>query len=85
VVGGLTGEDIEEARGADWIILRRHNLAPVSRTIRERLRRFVAEGDYVRHVIDYPDTAFENREDPALHRFRTEEHAPRVEIWEKRR
>jgi hypothetical protein len=85
VVGGLTGEDIEAARGADWIILRRHNLAPVSRRIRDRLRRFVVEGDYRRHEIDYPDTAFENREDPRQHRFRTAVNAPRVEIWEKRR
>lgn len=85
VVGGLTGEDIEAARDADWIILRRHNLAPVSRSVRDRLRRFVAEGDYQRHVIDYPDTAFENREDPRQHRYRTTERAPRVEIWGKRR
>jgi hypothetical protein len=85
VIGGLTGDDIDAARDADWIILRRHNLAPVSRTIRERLRRFVAEGDYRRHEIDYPDTAFENREDVRQHRFRTTRWAARVEIWEKRR
>jgi len=85
VVGGLTGEDVEAARGAEWIILRRHNLAPVSRRIRDVLRRFVAEGGYRRHEIDYPDTAFENREDPRQHRFRTALHAPRVEIWERRR
>jgi hypothetical protein len=85
VIGGLTGEDIDAARDADWIILRRHNLAPVSRTIREKLRRFIAEGDYQRHEIDYPDTAFENREDAREHQFRTVLHAPRVEIWEKRR
>jgi hypothetical protein len=85
VVGGLTGEDLEPARGADWILLRRHNMAPVSRSVRETLRRFVAEGDYQRYVIDYPDTAFENREDPQQHRFRTTVQAPRVEIWGRRR
>ncbi len=85
VVGGLTGENLEAARGADWILLRRHNLAPVSRTLRETLRRFIAEGDYRRYVIDYPDTAFENREDPRQHRFRTTVGAPRVEIWGRRR
>jgi hypothetical protein len=85
VIGGLTGEDIDEARDADWILLRRHNLAPVSRAIRDALRRFIAEGDYRRHEIDYPDLAFENREDLREHHFRTVELAPRVEIWEKRK
>jgi hypothetical protein len=84
VVGGLTGEDLEPARGADWILLRRHNLAPVSRRVRETLRRFVAEGDYQRYVIDYPDIASENREDPRQHRYRTTLNAPRVEIWGRR-
>jgi hypothetical protein len=85
VIGGLTGEDLEAARGAEWIILTRHDVAPVSRVVRATLRGFLAEGDYDRYVIDYPDTAFENREDPRRHRFRTLERAPRVEIWGKRR
>jgi hypothetical protein len=85
VVGGLTGEDLEPARGAEWIILRRHQVAPVTRRVRAVLRRFLAEGDYERFVIDYPETAFENREDPRQHRFRTVENAPRVEIWGRRR
>ncbi len=85
VIGGLTGEDVGEARDADWIILRRHNMAPVSRAIRDELRRFVAEGDYQRYEIDYPDTPFENREDPTRHLFRTAAGAPRVEIWGRRR
>jgi len=60
-------------------------MAPVSRALRDELRRFVAEGDYQRHEIDYPDTPFENREDPTRHLFRTAVQAPRVEIWGKRR
>ena len=84
VVGGLTGEDPEAARGADWIVLRRHDVAAVSRSVREALRRALAEGDYVRYLIDYPDTAFENREDPPRHRYRTAGSAPRVEIWGRR-
>jgi 4-amino-4-deoxy-L-arabinose transferase-like glycosyltransferase len=85
VVGGLTGEDLAEARDADWIILRSAIVAPVSRRVREALRRIVAEGHYARRVIDYPDTIWENREDLRLHRFRTDTHAPRVEIWERQR
>jgi hypothetical protein len=84
VAGGLTGEDLDAARGADWIVLRRHDPAGVTRGVRQTLRRFLAEGDYQRYVIDYPDTAFENREDPARHRYRTARDAPRVEIWGRR-
>ena len=85
VVGGLTGEDLEAARGADWIILRAHNPAPVSRGMRETLRRWIAEGDYARIVLDAPELPFENREDVRLHYFRTVKAARRVEIWGRRR
>ena len=85
VVGGLSGEGLAEARDADWIILRSAIVAPVSRRMRAALRRVLAEGHYARHVIDYPDTIWENREDLRLHRFRTDTHAPRVEIWERQR
>jgi 4-amino-4-deoxy-L-arabinose transferase-like glycosyltransferase len=84
VVGGLTGEDLEAARGADWIILRRHNMSPLSPSIRTRLRGFIDEGDYRRRVIPYPDAPVENREDIRGHRFRTAR-LPPVVIWEKRR
>src|SRR5206468_8494780 len=41
VVGGLTGEDLAEARDADWIILRSAIVAPASRRVREALRRIL--------------------------------------------
>jgi 4-amino-4-deoxy-L-arabinose transferase-like glycosyltransferase len=85
VFGGLTGEDLEAARGAEWIILRYDNPAPVCRSTRETLRRFLAEGDYARIVLDAPEIPFENREDVRLHHFRTVEAARRVEIWGRRR
>ena len=86
VVGGLTGEDLEAARGAEWIVLRAtYNPAPVTRATRETLRRFLAEGDYERIVLDAPELPFENREDVRFHEFRTVEAARRVEIWRRRR
>jgi len=85
VFGGLTGDDLEAARGAEWIILRYDNPAPVCRSNRETLRRFLAEGDYARIVLDAPELPFENREDVRLHHFRTVEAARRVEIWGRRR
>ena len=85
VVGGLTGEDLEAGRGAEWIVLRAHNPAPVTRGTRETLRRFLAEGDYERIVLDAPELPFENREDVRFHEFRTVEKARRVEIWRRRR
>lgn len=84
VIGGLTGEDLDEARDADWIILRAATPAPQARKVRDALLRILEDGDYARHVLDYPDTIWENREDLRLHRFRTDLHAPRVELWERR-
>ena len=43
----------------------------------------IASGDYNRRLIDYPDTPFENREDPALHRFRTAEGIARVRVYRR--
>jgi 4-amino-4-deoxy-L-arabinose transferase-like glycosyltransferase len=85
VVGGLTGEDLEAARGADWIILRHHTVAPVSREVRSALRSQLSSGAYRRHVLDYPETAFENREDPREHRFRSSQTSRRVELWGRER
>jgi hypothetical protein len=84
VVGGLTGEDLAAASGAEWIIVRRHDVTQHSHTVRQRLRELVAAGGYRRREIPYPDAAFENREDIRAHRFRTPR-LPPVVIWEKQR
>ncbi|MCH7523092.1 MAG: hypothetical protein IH920_04895, partial [Chloroflexi bacterium] len=49
VVGGLTGEDVEAEGPADWILLRYHTVAPVSRAVRRSLRRQLTEGVYRPH------------------------------------
>ena len=71
VIGGLTGEDLSEAAGADWIILRRHAFEAVDLPVREALRAHLVPGEYIEYRLRFADTAFENREDPRMHRFRT--------------
>jgi hypothetical protein len=83
VVGGLTGEDLAPARKARFVILRRHLVNEASARVHAVLAGLVQAGGYRRHVLDAPDIAFENREDPKLHHFRTVERAPRVVVWER--
>ena len=71
VIGGLTGEDLSEAAGAEWIILRRHAVAGVDHPVKEALRAHLVAGEYTSYRLRFADTAFENREDPRMHRFRT--------------
>jgi len=85
IIGGLTGEDLDPAQVADWIIIRRHTNTHEDRRVKQKLREFVAKGDYRPRRIAAPDTQFENRETPRSHRFRTAPAgAPRVVIHERR-
>ena len=84
VVGGLTGEDLAPAREADWIIPRRRANTHEDRRVKAELRAIVRAGRYRRHVLDAPDTLFENREDPRLHRYRSAgAEVPRVVVFER--
>jgi 4-amino-4-deoxy-L-arabinose transferase-like glycosyltransferase len=83
VVGGLAGEDLAPVREADWIIPRRHVLAAPSLEVAAAMRNALARGHYERHELEAVDIAFENREDPKLHHFRSVEAGPRVVIWER--
>ncbi len=86
VVGGLTGEDLEAAGAADWIILRKDNVgAQEDLRIRKFLAALLRSGAYEGIQIEYPDTPFENREDPGLHRFRTQEGVKNVRLYRRRR
>jgi 4-amino-4-deoxy-L-arabinose transferase-like glycosyltransferase len=69
VLGGLTGEDLTPARQADWIVPRRHVNTEEDRRVRRELLEIVRGGDYELLLLDVPDVAFENREDPRLHHF----------------
>jgi hypothetical protein len=82
VIGGLTGEDLSQAAGADWIILRRHAFTGVDRKVKKELMGHVVPGEYREYTIRFPDTAFENREDPRMHRYRTAAPStPRVVVY----
>jgi hypothetical protein len=83
VLGGLTGEDLTPAGDARFVILRRHLVNEASGDVHQVLAGLVQRGGYRRHRLDARDIAFENREDPRLHHFRTAEGAPRVVIWER--
>jgi len=87
VIGGLTGEDLSALPRADWIVLRRHTNTRADRETQERMRALLAAHPdrYVAHRLEAPDTAFENREDPRRHRFRTAHPSlPRVVVFERR-
>ena len=82
VVGGLTGEDITAARAAEWIIPRQNVSSREERRVRTALMSYLSPKTHRGYEIDYPDTAFENREDPTMHRYRTERPTyPRVVVY----
>jgi hypothetical protein len=82
IVGGLTGEDLAEAQTAEWIILRRSVGSREERRVKQVLSGTLSPKRYRGFQIDYPDTQFENREDPAMHRYRTARPTyPRVVIY----
>lgn len=84
IVGGLTGEDFTPARDADWIIIRHFKNTDVDDRLRAKLGRIVEGGGYRSHQLGLRDTSFENRESPAVHRFRTApKRPPFVVIYEK--
>jgi len=85
IVGGLTGEDLAPARDARWIVIRRHNNTDEDTRVNRELRKIVEAGGYRAHALAVPDTPFENRESPDVHRFRSApKRMPPVLVFEKR-
>ena len=86
VIGGLTGEEIDVGVPPDWIIIRRGTNTHEDERVKEILRGFLASHEYAAHRLSYPDTLFENREDPRVHRYRTAPaRVPRVTLHELER
>ncbi len=84
VIGGLTGEDFEATRYADWIVIRR-----TSACLKDfAMSKFISENippDYYSPIqIDYPDIPFDNREEPAEHLYRTQVGAPTITVYQRR-
>jgi hypothetical protein len=83
VVGGLTGEDMTPALKARWVIERGFTLCSKDAAVRQYLSSHLSPQDYRRHVIDYPDIPYGNRECPDEHQYRTALAAPPITIWER--
>ena len=83
VVGGLTGEDLEPAKDARWVIIRKHTVCSEDAKVRAYLVKNVDRGRYRKIVLNSPDISWENREDPANHLFRTRQNVDKVVIYEK--
>ncbi len=84
VVGGFTGEKLSPEMDLDWIILHHHVVEPVKEApVRDFLTRQLRTGHYERIVLEYPDTKWQNREDPATHLFRTAVSEPPVVLWRR--
>ena len=86
IVGGLTGEDIEAARDAQWIIPRRSALTKEEKRVRGALQSYLSREHYRPYTLDYADTTFHNRETMHAHRFGTApESWPRLVIFGRKR
>ncbi len=83
VLGGLTGERPEEAVQARWIILRKHIIFEKDAFVSYYLRKNVAWEKYKRIALPFPDTAYENREEPQTHLYRTVAIEDSVVIYER--
>lgn len=83
VVGGLTGENLEPAKNAKWVILRKYSNCSKDIEVKRYLIKNINFENYRRIVIDYPDTLNENREYPGQHYFATQKYEDRVVICER--
>jgi hypothetical protein len=83
VIGGLTGESLEPAKDAKWVIIRKYDNCSKDIEVKRFLLQNVDFTKYRAVTIDYPDTLNENREDPAKHYFRTQSYEDRVTIFER--
>lgn len=75
VLGGLTGEDLGAALEddpPDWVIVR-HNVVHPERDglVAQFIRQEIDLSEFRKIELPFTDTPFENREEPAEHRFRS--------------
>ena len=85
VLGGLTGEDLEPARRADFIVLRHETICEKDAAVADWLRRNVDFSAYQRIELDAADARFQNRETVGEHQFRSPQGGPRVDIFRRLR
>jgi hypothetical protein len=59
-----------------------HAYSRLGKRVRNALTSYLSPRMHRGYEIDYPDTAFENREDPTMHRYRMERPTyPRVVVY----
>jgi len=83
IVGGLTGEDLSSAKEAKWVIIRKYIISDKDAKVRSYLSQNVPFDRYKKIILDYPDTPFENREDPEFHNYKTVDNEDRVIIYQR--
>ncbi len=83
IMGGLTGESLDGAAEADWIIMRKYMISSYEIPVRNFIRERIALENYTPVLIDAPDLPFENRESPREHHFETVKDETRVVIFKK--
>jgi 4-amino-4-deoxy-L-arabinose transferase-like glycosyltransferase len=86
VYGGLTGENLNEVTKPDWLIIRKTRTSNYATEVIDYINQLrLNEKEYARITLDYPDTPFENREDPGQHLYRTATDVPKVFIFQRRK
>jgi len=83
VVGALSGEDISVVKDAEWVIIRKHMIGKKAIKATNYLEKNLSQEDYKTIILNYPDTAYENREEIAEHNFRTVTNEDGVVIYRK--
>jgi len=83
VVGGLTGEDLKDVKNARWVIIRKNIGSKKDLLVRQYIEENLDLKKYKKIILDYPDTRFQNREDPKKHLYATAKDEDRVVIYER--
>jgi len=83
VFGGLSGENLEPAKKADWIILRKYTNSIFEKDVLDYVHKNIDLKKYEIIEINYPDTPWQNRENPAYHLFFTRKNEDRVKIYKR--
>jgi 4-amino-4-deoxy-L-arabinose transferase-like glycosyltransferase len=83
VIGGLSGDNLEGARYARWVIIRKYAISIKDLVVANNLYSQMLGKQYRKLIIDAPDTPYENREDPKEHLYRTATEEDSVVIYER--
>jgi hypothetical protein len=89
VVGGLTGEDLAtalERDPPDWVVVRQHVIHPErDGRVADFIAREIDLSEFRKIELPFTDTPFENREEPAEHRFRSARGGAPVVLYRRAR